>query len=80
MVKGRPKPTPANAPAEVIFDPSAPGSRKPRRAGAPSASNEWHSFMVCLFCLSCLLSEISLFYWCGNSSTVGTQQFLFQAS
>ncbi|CAO2186256.1 unnamed protein product [Urochloa humidicola] len=45
MVKGRPKPTPANAPAEVIFDPSAPGARKSRRPGAPSASSEWHSFM-----------------------------------
>lgn len=45
MVKGRPKPTPANAPAEVVFDPSAAVSRKPRRPGAPSASSEWHSFM-----------------------------------
>ncbi|CAL4952469.1 unnamed protein product [Urochloa decumbens] len=45
MVKGRPRPTPANAPAEVIFDPSAPGARKSRRPGAPSASSEWHSFM-----------------------------------
>ncbi|CAO2181445.1 unnamed protein product [Urochloa humidicola] len=45
MVKGRPKPTPANAPAEVIFDPSAPGARKSRRPGPPSASSEWHSFM-----------------------------------
>ncbi|KAL6627161.1 hypothetical protein ACP70R_030887 [Stipagrostis hirtigluma subsp. patula] len=45
MVKGRPKPRPANAPAEVVFDPSAAGARKPRRAGAPSASSEWKSFM-----------------------------------
>uniref|UniRef100_A0A0E0JFT2 Uncharacterized protein n=1 Tax=Oryza punctata TaxID=4537 RepID=A0A0E0JFT2_ORYPU len=47
MVKGRPKPTPANAPAEVVFDPSAPGARKPRRSGAPSSSStgEWHNFM-----------------------------------
>ena len=68
MVKGRLKPTPVNAPAEVVFDPSASGARKPRRLGAPSASNEWRSFMVCL---SCLLSEISLFYWFWfcNSST-----------
>jgi len=45
MVKGRLKPTPVNAPAEVVFDPSASGARKPRRPGAPSASNEWRSFM-----------------------------------
>ncbi|GJN06497.1 hypothetical protein PR202_ga24227 [Eleusine coracana subsp. coracana] len=45
MVKGRPKPTPANAPAEVVFDPSSAASRKPRRPGAPSANSEWHSFM-----------------------------------
>jgi len=45
MVKGRPKPTPVNAPAEVVFDPSASSTRKPRRPGAPSASNEWRSFM-----------------------------------
>jgi len=79
MVKGRAKPTPVNAPAEVVFDPSASGARKPLHPGAPSASNEWRSFMVCL---SCLLSEISLFYWFCHSSTftVGTQQFLFQAS
>ncbi|KAF0928137.1 hypothetical protein E2562_038045 [Oryza meyeriana var. granulata] len=47
MVKGRPKPTPANAPAEVVFDPSAAGARKPRRAGALSlAIGEWHNFMI----------------------------------
>uniref|UniRef100_A0A0D9Y5F5 Uncharacterized protein n=1 Tax=Oryza glumipatula TaxID=40148 RepID=A0A0D9Y5F5_9ORYZ len=48
MVKGRPKPTPVNAPAEVVFDPSAPGARRPRRPGAPSSSSstgEWHNFM-----------------------------------
>ncbi|XP_062189481.1 uncharacterized protein LOC133892613 [Phragmites australis] len=45
MVKGRQKPRPANAPAEVVFDPSSSIARKPRRPGAPSASNEWHSFM-----------------------------------
>ncbi|KAL6874695.1 hypothetical protein ACP4OV_013360 [Aristida adscensionis] len=45
MVKGRPKPRPANAPAEVVFDPSVARARKPRRPGAPSASTEWHSFM-----------------------------------
>ncbi|KAG8053109.1 hypothetical protein GUJ93_ZPchr0001g31999 [Zizania palustris] len=46
MVKGRPKPTPVNAPAEVVFDPSAPGARRRRRAGAPSSSGgEWHNFM-----------------------------------
>lgn len=48
MVKGRPKPTPVKAAAEVIFDPLASGARKPRRPGVPSASKEWHSFMVCL--------------------------------
>uniref|UniRef100_A0A0D9UYH0 Uncharacterized protein n=1 Tax=Leersia perrieri TaxID=77586 RepID=A0A0D9UYH0_9ORYZ len=48
MVKGRrPKPTPANEAAEVVFDPSASGARRPRRAGAPSSSSagEWHNFM-----------------------------------
>lgn len=45
MVKGRPKPTPVKAAAEVIFDPLASGARKPRRPGAPSASKERHSFM-----------------------------------
>lgn len=64
MVKGRPKPTPVKAAAEVIFDPMATGARKPRRPGAPSSSKERHSFMVCL-CLSC---RTFLFYWCCNSS------------
>lgn len=45
MVSGRPKSRPVNAPAEVVFDPSASGARKPRRAGAPSKSSEWHNFM-----------------------------------
>lgn len=61
MVKGRPKPTPVNAPAEVVFDPSAPGARRPRRPGAPSSSSstgEWHNFMVSPpspFCISRLI-------------------------
>jgi hypothetical protein len=67
MVKGRPKPTPVKAAAEVIFDPLASGARKPHHPGAPSASKERHSFMVYL-CLSCLLSGTSLFYWSCNSS------------
>lgn len=60
MVKARPKPTPVKAAPEVIFDPMASGARKPRRPGAPSASKEWHSFMVCLSLLPSLWNIIVL--------------------
>lgn len=45
MVKGMPKSRPIKAAAEVVFDPSVSGPRKPRRAEAPSSSSEYHHFM-----------------------------------
>lgn len=44
-MKGVPKSRPINAAAEVVFDPSVSGPRKPRRAEAPSSSSEYHHFM-----------------------------------
>lgn len=45
MVKGMPKSRPIKAAAEVVFDPSISGTRKPRRAEAPSSTSEYHHFM-----------------------------------
>ncbi|KAM0851774.1 hypothetical protein ACQ4PT_052202 [Festuca glaucescens] len=45
MVKGMPKSRPIEAAAEVVFDPSVSGTRKPRRADAPSSTSEYHHFM-----------------------------------
>ncbi|XP_051223857.1 uncharacterized protein [Lolium perenne] len=45
MVKGMPKSRPIQAAAEVVFDPSVSGTRKPRRADAPSSTSEYHHFM-----------------------------------